>query len=93
MAAKIRKQIYIDLEHETILKQLSAEMGISEAEIIRQAVEQYSLATKPARRYMEAWEEEKAFIQQLIKQTNPDSAPKKHTWNREELYERKVLRR
>lgn len=93
MGTKIRKQIYIDLEHEVILKQLSADMGISEAEIIRQAVEQYNSAVKPRRRNIKAWEEEKAFIQQLIEHSSAqDSALKKRTWNREELYDRKVLR-
>lgn len=93
MGTKIRKHIYIDLEHEAILKQLSVDMGVSEAEIIRQAVEQYSLTVKPRRRNIRAWKEEKAFIQQLIEQCSAqDSAFKKRTWNREELYDRTVLR-
>lgn len=125
MATKIRKQIYLDSEHEAILKQLSADMGISEAEIIRQAVERYSLAVKPGRRNLKAWEDEKVFIQQLIERSSAqDSVPKKlgadgehsnsrgpaagdnrsrssagdrqettaPTWNREDLYDRKILR-
>ncbi len=92
MATKIRKQIYIDSEHEAVLKQLSAQMGISEAEIIRQAVERYSLVVQPTRRNLKAWEEEKAFIRQRTEQTTHNSASKKRTWNREDLYDRKVLR-
>lgn len=94
MGTKIRKQIYIDSAHEVILKQLSVDMGVSEAEIIRQAVEQYSLAIKPRRRNIKAWEKEKAFIQQLIEQNSAqDSVSRERTWNREELYDRKILRR
>lgn len=124
MATKIRKQIYLDSEHEAILKQLSADMGISEAEIIRQAVERYSLAVKPGRRNLKAWEDEKAFIQQLIERNSAQDpvstkfgADGEHsnrrepaadnssrssagdrrettapTWNREDLYDRKILR-
>jgi len=66
MATKIRKQIYIDAEQEAILKQIAADTGMSEAEIIRKAVSRYSLAMPPSRRNLKAWEEEKAFIQQLI---------------------------
>lgn len=56
MSSKIRKQVYIDSEHEEILKQVSAETGISEAEIIRQAVELYAKTRKSPRRSLEAWE-------------------------------------
>lgn len=108
MATKIRKQIYLDSDHEAILKQLSADMGISEAEIIRQAIERYSLTVKPGKRNLKAWKEEKAFIQQLIERSSAqDSSLKKlganssaedqreataPNWNREDLYDRKILR-
>lgn len=39
MAAKVRKQIYLEPEQEARLKQLSVETGIPEAEIIREAIE------------------------------------------------------
>ena len=92
MAAKIRKQIYIDSEHEVVLKQLSAQKGISEAEIIRQALERYSLAAQPTSRNMKAWEKEKAFIQQRIEHLASHPTREDRTWNREDLYDRKVLR-
>ena len=89
MASKIRKQIYIDSVQESILKQLSKNMGISEAEIIRQAIDRYSLVFQPPRRDPNAWEEEQKFIQQLQKQSSDrDSAPKTRTWKREDLYDR-----
>lgn len=93
MTTKIRKQIYIDSKHEAVLKQLSAQRGISEAEIIPQAVERYSLAAQPTSRNMKAWKEEKAFIQQRIEQSLAQNSTRKdRTWNREDLYDRKVLR-
>ncbi len=39
MASKVRKQIYIDPDQESTLKQLAKDTGISEAEIIRQAID------------------------------------------------------
>lgn len=93
MSSKIRKQIYLDAEQEAILKLLSAEKGISEAEIIRQAIIRYSLAAQKAQRNLKAWEEEKAFMQKIINQSNTSVSTKKRTWNREDLYDRKILRR
>ena len=93
MGSKIRKQIYLDAEQEAILKLLSAEKGISEAEIIRQAIIRYSLAAQKAQRNLKAWEEEKAFMQKIINQSNTSVSTKKRTWNREDLYDRKILRR
>jgi len=42
MATKVRKQIYIDAEQEAALKRLAKDKGISEAEIIRQAIDRYA---------------------------------------------------
>lgn len=94
MAAKVRKQIYLESDQETTLKQLAKDTGMSEAEIIRQAINRYSLASHPAKRNLKIWEQEKAFIQQMIDQGTPqgDSTLKKRIWRREDLYDRKVLR-
>lgn len=42
MALKMRKQIYIEPEQENLLKQLAQQAGLSEAELIRRALEQQS---------------------------------------------------
>jgi hypothetical protein len=41
MASKIRKQIYIEPDQNTVLKRLSEECGMPEAEIIREAITQH----------------------------------------------------
>jgi hypothetical protein len=41
MAIKIRKQIYIEPDKNTIFKRLSEERGMPEAEIIREAITQH----------------------------------------------------
>jgi hypothetical protein len=85
MAAKVRKQIYIEADQESTLKQIAGDMGISEAEIIRQAIDRYADQWQAPRRDPSAWERQRLRIQQLI-----DLGPVKggRTWHREDLYDR-----
>ncbi len=85
MKNKIRKQVYIEPDQETILKRLSKETGQSEAEIIRQAIDRHTRQFRPSRRDLKAWEEEKAFIGRLIEQGPVEG---QRTWRRDELHER-----
>ena len=41
MVTKIRKQIYIEPAQEILLKQITTQTGISEAELIRRAIDQH----------------------------------------------------
>jgi hypothetical protein len=85
MASKVRKQIYIEPEQETLLKRLSSEAGVPEAELIRQAIDQHLQARRHPRRDLQAWEAERAFIAELIAK---GPVPGGRTWKREDLYER-----
>jgi hypothetical protein len=84
MAKKVRKQIYIEPRHELLLKHLMRETGMSEAELIRQALDRRE-GLMPFPRDQRAWQEELAFIAQLMEK---GSAPGKRSWKREELHER-----
>jgi len=88
VARMIRKQIYIKPEQEAQLKRLSDQTGEAEAEIIRRAIDQQMSGVSP-RRDFRAWQEEKAFIQAMLKQP---PVPGKRTWSREELHDRENLR-
>lgn len=56
MTSKGRKQISIEPAREVLLKQLSSESGMPEAELIRQAVDRH-LRTQPhPRPDLRAWE-------------------------------------
>lgn len=85
MASKIRKQIYIDSEQEAILKRVSQETGVSEAEIIRQAIARYGVSSRSQGRALGAWERLRQRMEQSI-----DRGPitDKRTWKREDLYDR-----
>lgn len=85
MTVKVRKQIYIEPDQEVRLKRLAAETGVTEAELIRQAIDRHTHSLRPVRRDLRAWEEERAFIQHLI-ELGP--VPGRRTWRREDAYER-----
>ena len=85
MATKIRKQVYIEPHQEDILKRLARETGLSEAEVIRQAIDRHTQTFRLPRPDLNAWEKERAFIMHLMQQ---GPVPGQRTWQREELYER-----
>lgn len=85
MMPKVRKQIYIDPIQEDSLKQLAKDTGVSEAEIIRQAIDRHTQSSLfPQQSDLQAWKQEKVFIEHLIEQ---GSVPGQRTWRREDLYE------
>jgi hypothetical protein len=81
----VRKQIYIQARHDAILKRLSKARGISEAEIIRQAIEREASGNpaQPASIDHSAWQEIIAFIEERQK-TATSHEP--YHWNRDEIY-------
>lgn len=78
----IRKQVYLERHQERHLKRLSKRLGRSEAELIRQAIDQ-GLAVALLAPDLEAWEQEKAFIRNLMAQK---PLRRRRRWTREELY-------
>ncbi|HEY3232632.1 MAG TPA: ribbon-helix-helix domain-containing protein [Roseiflexaceae bacterium] len=67
MTAKIRKQVYIEPDQNAVIKRLSNESGMPEAEIIRQAIDQHVQALRAPKRDLGAWEAERAFIMRLMR--------------------------
>jgi hypothetical protein len=84
----VRKQIYVRPEQDAQIKQVSDRTGETEAEIIRRAIDQQMSAVSPRTDYR-AWEEERAFIQSMLRQS---PIPGKRAWTREELHDREDLR-
>lgn len=80
----IRKQVYLEDRQERRLKQLSKKFGQSEAELIRQAIDQALATDTILATDLVAWEQEKAFIRSLMAQ-KPTRRGRR--WTREELYE------
>lgn len=85
MASRKRKQIYIEPAQEILLKRVSDESGVSEAELIRQAITLHLTARRHVHRDKRAWEAERAFIAQRMSQ-GPLAGGRQ--WRRDDLYER-----
>ncbi len=85
MTRMVRKQVYIEDRQEALLKRLAQSTGETEAEIIRQAIDRQARTLLFPRRDLDAWREERAFIQDLIRR---GPVPGGRAWRREDLYER-----
>jgi hypothetical protein len=85
----IRKQVYIEPRQDAVLKRVARTLGLSEAEIIRQAIDQQMSNVPAGVRDLEAWEREKAFIAGRMA-AGPVVSTRK--WQREDIYEERLSR-
>jgi hypothetical protein len=92
MAQMVRKQIYIQKSQEDRLKRIAEARGVSEAEIIRRALEnelRLMNIYRPAYD-QEAWKRVVAFWEELDKRGPVEPRPR--AWKREDLYEDRMKR-
>ncbi|MFB3886636.1 MAG: CopG family transcriptional regulator [Thermodesulfobacteriota bacterium] len=90
MAEMVRKQIYIQERHERLLKRISKARGVSEAELIRQAIERETVGEKPLLTPdQEAWDKILCFAKGR-KALRPGVRP--YRWNRQDAYEEREKR-
>jgi transposase-like protein len=83
----VRKQIYIEPRQEEMLKRLARELGVAEAELIRQGIDQVARGRQVVPRDEHAWEEEKAFIAKRRRLNVPQTG---RAWTRGELYDERL---
>ena len=88
MAQMIRKQIYIDADNERFLKRRASELGVTEAEVVRQALDEAEDRAASAIRE-EALRDLLAYIREhrMPKEPLPDGTDTGWVFNREELYD------
>ena len=85
MGKMVRKQVYIQDRQERLLRRIAESRGVSQAEVVRQAIEGQAIGqgreteTNPA-----AWEQALAFIETLHKRSAGE--PRHQRWSREDLY-------
>jgi len=94
MSEMVRKQFYIHKRQQVLLKRLSQARGVSEAEIVRQAIERETagsslLPTPPDRA---AWEEIVRFLAVRRAQTRGSEGSEPYQWNREDAYQERESR-
>jgi hypothetical protein len=82
MARMVRKQVYIEERHDRLLKERAKKYRVTEAELIRRAIDRELAATAPD---PAAWEELKRRIERYRKK-----APRAHAlpWTRDDLHDR-----
>ncbi len=85
MARMVRKQVYIAADQDAFLKQRARELGVTEADVVRQGIEELRRATNHGYRDEQAWQEERAFIEQRLRLPSRGGT---RTWTRDELYDR-----
>ncbi len=91
MTQMLRKQIYIEKRQRTVLKRLAKKRGVSEAEVIRQAIDhEASGGSTPALPLdHDAWEQARAFMQARRK-LGVQGQP--YRWRREDAYDERLSR-
>lgn len=93
MAQMIRKQVYIEQRHDRMLKRRARQHGVTEAEIIRQALDSVGIGGgggKPAGQDSVAAGRALAFMRSLAARRS--KGPAGRAWTRESLYEARTGR-
>lgn len=79
----VRKQFYIEPQQDALLKQYASMWRVTEAELIRHALELLRQSRPPDGARKRAWEEIKAFAAERRKMKVPQTG---RTWKREDAY-------
>lgn len=89
MRRMVRKQVYIEPGQDARLKRQAAQLGVTEAALIRRAIDQAGAAPRGLPLDPGAWEEAKSIIHERLGITVPQTG---RSWTREELYEDRLER-
>lgn len=92
MSEMVRKQIYISRRQQAMIKRLAEARGLSEAEVIRQAIDREASHATPqlGRGSQAAWEQAHAVMLSLLSDAGKFTEPIR--WNREDLYAERLGR-
>jgi hypothetical protein len=90
MAAMVRKQVYIGTDQERFLKRRASELGIAEADLIRQAVDLLALTPVTHSFDPDAWADEEAMLDRRARV----DAERSTAWrfHRNEIYQERTGR-
>lgn len=89
MPRMVRKQVYIYKQQEAQLKKISEARGVSEAEIVRQAVEREVTQALGSHHDENAWAKILAFVDGKSKQAAPG---KPYQFRRQDAYKERETR-
>jgi hypothetical protein len=91
MSEMIRKQFYIHKRHQILLTKLAQIKGVSEAEIIRQAIEHEAAGSERQNLALDrtAWE---AILATVEARKTLDGQTIPYNWNRQDAYQERERR-
>ncbi len=85
MTEMIRKQVYIEVRHERLLKALAKDLRVTEAELIRRGIDRGLDGVTGVRPDPAAWSEAERFILARVRRGGVKG---RRRWTREDLYGR-----
>ena len=88
----IRKQVYLEPRHDRMLKRRASQRGVTEAELIREALDSVEMSTLPGRREVDASSGRKALAFMRSLSASHPGTFRRRTWTRESLYEERTGR-
>ena len=90
MGRMVRKQVYIEGRQEALLKRMAQTQGVSEAELIRLAIDRQmnGVLTRSMPADRAAWEQAHHFM--LALRARGPLASQARSWKREDLYEERL---
>ncbi len=83
----VRKQIYLDEALDRLLKQWAANAGVSQSELVRQALSRHAAHVAASARPRNAWRRQRRRIRASIARGPLDGI---RNWTREDLYRRET---
>lgn len=84
MAEMVRKQVYIEQRQERLLKERAKKYRVTEAELIRRAIDRGLERTASRAPDPDAWKSVETFI---ARHRNQRVAQRQRAWTRDELYD------
>jgi len=90
VSVMVRKQVYIEPSQEHFLKRRAAELGITEADLIRQGISLLALAPVAQALDPDAWADEEAVLVQRARLT--PGQPERWRFRRDEIYQQRLDR-
>jgi hypothetical protein len=85
----VRKQVYLEARQDAWLKRRAAELGVTEAALIRRGLDRLGRAPDAWPPDPRAWAEARAAIVRRLEMTAPQTG---RAWTRDELYEDRLGR-
>ncbi len=89
MTRMVRKQVYIELDQERLLKRRAKELGVTESDLIRRGIDQVDRTLADSHSDRVAWQDELTFI---VERARSHELGRKRGWTREELYQERLER-